>query len=459
MAIRYGAMVMATITILDQSTQVHALPVKESATIKHLSRGTEVTLTGASQDRFIEVDAQGTTGWVYYSHLIARVLGSNNVRLRSAPAIADNNILVPGMVTGVRVFPTGRVQNGFLSIRYLDLEGWAHGDFLGTVANPAPLQGGIVCAKHNNTAIHANPVGASPTVKKAPKGAKIRLTGQTTGNFYAVSYAGVNGWIHSSHLCASTLEPGVRLRKLANATAGSQVLAEMTRCAVVDLTGKFENGFLSVKLGQIEGWVLATLLGPVPPKPIPSLSTVWNGDDRQFAISQPYGPTDFSVNVHPEWYSYGLDYCPDWCATFANGNCPPGHTGLDVNIPYGTEVFTPFEGDVICAGTNSNSCAAFSCGWTAQGEFCEGVPNAGRFELRLANGARLIYGHMSRITAEIGQHLKPGDRVGFSGRYNGDHVHIEYRDVSPPCARNIDDVRLLNPCDVLMTNDFCLEPV
>jgi len=449
---------MATITILDQSTQVHALPVKESATIKHLGRGTSVDLTGNAQARFLEVQAQGVRGWVYYSHLIARVLGSNNVRLRSIPAIADNNILVPGMLTGVRVLPTGQMQNGFLSVRYLDLEGWAHSDFLGTTPNPAPLQGGIVCAEHKNTPIHADPDGASATVKKAPKGAKIRLTGQTSGNYFAVAYSGVNGWIHTTHLCAATVEPGVRLRSLANANPASHVLEEMTRGAVVELTGKMQGGFLSVTRGANEGWVLATLLGPVPANPVPSLCSIWKGDDRQFAISQPYGPTDFSINVHPEWYAYGLDYCPDWCANF-DGDCPPGHTGLDVNVPYGTEVFTPVEGEVICAGTNANGCAAFSCGWTAQGEFCEDVPNAGRFELRLANGARLIYGHMSRITAEIGQRLKPGDSVGFSGRYNGDHVHVEYRDVSPPCARNIDDVRLLNPCDVLMTNDFCLEPV
>ncbi len=422
---------MATITILDASTQVHSLPVKESATIKHLSRGSAVALTGASQDRFIEVQAGGTTGWVYYNHLIAKVLGANDVRLRSAPVVAGNNIIIDGMISDVRVLPTGQIQNGFLSIRYLDIEGWAHGDFLGKVANPTPLKGGIVCAAHNNTAIHAEPAGASPTIKKAPKGAKIRLTGQADGNFYAVSYSGVSGWIHTSHLCAATVEAGVRVRKSARGT--SQSLVELTRGSVVQLTGEFTDGFLSVKFGNKEGWTLATLLGPDAAKPTPSLSSIWNGADRQFGISQPYGPTEFSINEHPEWYAYGLDYCPDWCASYPNGECPPGHTGLDVAIPYGTKVFTPVEGEVICAGTNSAGCAAFSCGWTAQGEFCEGLANAGRFELRLSDGSRLIFGHMSNITADIGQHLTPGDEVGFSGRYNGDHVHVEYRDVSPPC--------------------------
>ena len=113
---------------------------------------------------------------------------------------------------------------------------------------------------------------------------------------------------------------------------------------------------------------------------------------------------------------------------------------------------------MICNGTSSNGCAAFSCGWTAQGEFCEGIPNAGRFELRLANGASLILGHMSRITVAIGQRLRAGDKVGFSGRYNGDHVHIEYRDKNPPCPRNVDGARLIDPCEMLMTNDICFEP-
>lgn len=448
---------MVTITVLDQGTQVHALPVKESATIKNLARGTAVELTGAGENRFLQLRAQGVTGWVYANHLIARVLGANDVRLRSAPEIAAGNILVPGMVTGTRVIPTGREINGFLSIRYLDIEGWAHGDFLGQVPNVSPLRGGIVCAKRNNVAVHTDPLEESPTIKKVPKNGKVRLTGQASANFLSVAYASVEGWIHSQHLCGSTLEPGVRLRPQASAANPGQFLEVMTRCTVVDLTGKFQNGFLSVKRGATSGWVYATLLGPIPDTPMPALSTIWAGTDGDFAISQEYGPTQFSMHEHPEWYAYGLDYCPDWCAEFA-GECPPGHTGLDLNLPYGTEIFSPYDGVVVCAGTNSSGCAAFSCGWTAQGEFCEGIPNAGRFELRLANGASLILGHMSRITAAIGQRLSAGDRVGFSGRYNGDHVHIEYRDVSPPCPRNIDNVRLINPCDMLMTNDFCREP-
>jgi murein DD-endopeptidase MepM/ murein hydrolase activator NlpD len=449
---------MVTITVLDQGTPVHTLPVKESATIKSLGRGTAVELTGAGQNRFLQVRAQGVTGWVYSNHLIARVMGANDVRLRAEPEVNPGNILVPRMVTGTRVIPTGREIDGFVSIRYLDIDGWAHGDFLGQVLNVTPLQGGIVCSKRNNVAVHADPHETSPTIKKVPKNGKVRLTGEANANFLSIAYAGIEGWIHSQHLCASTLEPGVRLRAQANAANPGQFLATMTRCTVLDLTGKFQDGFLSVSRGGTNGWVHAGLLGPVPATPMPPMSALWDGNDGEFAVSQPYGPTQFSMHEHPEWYAYGLDYCPDWCADFPGVNCPPGHTGLDLNLPYGTEIFSPYDGEVICNGTGSNGCAAFSCGWTAQGEFCEGIPNAGRFELRLANGARLILGHMSRITVAIGQRLKSGDRVGFSGRYNGDHVHVEYRDVSPPCPRNIDGARLIDPCDMLMTNDICFEP-
>src|SRR5215207_1368419 len=166
---------MVTITVLDQGTPVHTLPIKESATIKSLGRGTTVELTDAGQSRFLQVRVQGVTGWVYSNHLIARVMGANDVRLRSEPEINPGNILVPAMVTGTRVIPTGREIDGFVSIRYLDIEGWVHGDFLGPVPKVAPLQSGVVCAKRNNVAVHGDPLEASPTIKKVPKNGKVRL--------------------------------------------------------------------------------------------------------------------------------------------------------------------------------------------------------------------------------------------------------------------------------------------
>ncbi|MEA2583080.1 MAG: hypothetical protein QOF33_1165 [Thermomicrobiales bacterium] len=129
--------------------------------------------------------------------------------------------------------------------------------------------------------------------------------------------------------------------------------------------------------------------------------------------SQGYGPTDFSVYVHPEWYSYALDY----------GFASPGHTGLDIAIPAGTPLYAPMDGTVVCAGTGNgngdDSCAAFLSSY--------GGPTSGRLQLKLPNGEMLILGHVNQSLVRPNDQVKAGQEIGISGSMNGDHVHIEYR--------------------------------
>src|SRR5262245_4455373 len=64
------------------------------------------------------------------------------------------------------------------------------------------------------------------------------------------------------------------------------------------------------------------------------LSSIWGNElfgGAQPPTSQGFGPTDFSRYVHPEWYTYALDY----------GFTEPGHTGLDIAIPAGTPLYAP----------------------------------------------------------------------------------------------------------------------
>lgn len=130
-------------------------------------------------------------------------------------------------------------------------------------------------------------------------------------------------------------------------------------------------------------------------------------------VSQEFGPTDFSVYVRPEWYSYALDY----------GFSQPGHTGLDVGIVAGTPLYAPLESTVVCAGTGNgtgeDSCAAFLSTY--------GGPTSGRLQLKLPNGDMLILGHVNVSIVRPGERVRAGQQVGLSGSMNGDHVHVEYR--------------------------------
>jgi murein DD-endopeptidase MepM/ murein hydrolase activator NlpD len=161
---------------------------------------------------------------------------------------------------------------------------------------------------------------------------------------------------------------------------------------------------------------------------IDGLAAIWGNVPA--VLAQEFGPTDFSMYVHPEWYAYSLAF----------GFPAPGHTGLDVAIPANTPLYAPAEAVVVCAGTDNGTgevdCAAF--------DSATGGPTSGRLQLRLANGDMLILGAVNRTEVPPGATVRAGQRIGLSGGYNGDHVHVEYRvkDLTTSSGWRIIDPRL-----------------
>jgi murein DD-endopeptidase MepM/ murein hydrolase activator NlpD len=47
------------------------------------------------------------------------------------------------------------------------------------------------------------------------------------------------------------------------------------------------------------------------------------------------------------------------------------------------------------------------------------------------DGNQLILGHMGLIAVVYGQRVEIGQYVGLSGGYNGDHLHLETRELAP----------------------------
>lgn len=156
---------------------------------------------------------------------------------------------------------------------------------------------------------------------------------------------------------------------------------------------------------------------------IQGLNLMWTADLKNAGetppLTQEFGPTDFSINVHPDWYTYSLAY----------GFAQPGHTGLDVGIPAGTPLFAPTDGVIYCAGTGNpgfpaeEGCAAFAS--------AAGGPTSGRLQIQLSNKDMLIYGHVNQSVVPPGARVVRGQLVGYSGGINGDHVHVEYRVPDP----------------------------
>lgn len=187
------------------------------------------------------------------------------------------------------------------------------------------------------------------------------------------------------------------------------------------LTGTFydENGLSSdYYFNQtMEGWryldSLAPNAGAVQGKLNPwgqqpggsfgTLNSIWGGANAP--LTQEFGPTDFSA-ANPGWYDFGKNYGAS------------GHTGLDIGLAVGTQLYSPVNGTVVYAGGTGFYCSpeAGGCG-----------PGVGELRIRMDNGQEVILGHNSQISVQPGQRITAGQPVALVGSMNGAHVHIEYR--------------------------------
>jgi murein DD-endopeptidase MepM/ murein hydrolase activator NlpD len=86
------------------------------------------------------------------------------------------------------------------------------------------------------------------------------------------------------------------------------------------------------------------------------------------------------------------------------------HAGVDLSAPYGTPIYATADGVVDRAQ------------WTG------GYGNM--VEIDHGKGIATRYGHMSRIAAHAGEHVKRGELIGYvgsTGRSTGNHLHYEVR--------------------------------
>ncbi|MCA0233669.1 MAG: peptidoglycan DD-metalloendopeptidase family protein [Bacteroidetes bacterium] len=87
------------------------------------------------------------------------------------------------------------------------------------------------------------------------------------------------------------------------------------------------------------------------------------------------------------------------------------HEGMDLDLNTGDPVYSTYDGIVRVTAYDGNG--------------------YGRFVLvRHYNGLETLYGHLSKITVEVGQLIKAGDMLGLggnTGRSFGDHLHYENR--------------------------------
>lgn len=124
-------------------------------------------------------------------------------------------------------------------------------------------------------------------------------------------------------------------------------------------------------------------------------------------------------------YTYGAQY-----------GLPQGHTGLDIGVRRGTQLYAPVAGTVQIAGGS---------GVFKDEDYQDpgNVPGKGELRILLDDGAILILGHTSQINVRVGQRINAGELVALSGSASGDHLHLEVRvpDKSQPGGYRIVDPR------------------
>ncbi len=151
--------------------------------------------------------------------------------------------------------------------------------------------------------------------------------------------------------------------------------------------------------------------------PLGGLANIWRG--AYFPISQEFGHTPFSIGNFA-MYAYGLDYGLDGYE----------HPGIDIAMPAGTWLYSPVNGTVMIAG-----------GVPYYTYYGNGAPGVGELMIQEDDGNQVILGHMSAIAVQAGQRVVAGQFVGLSGGDNGDHLHLETRQLQPDGSYRIVDPR------------------
>jgi len=136
-----------------------------------------------------------------------------------------------------------------------------------------------------------------------------------------------------------------------------------------------------------------------------------------YPVTQDHGVPGF----RPDWYQYsgGLGW-------------PSGyHMGLDIGVPKGTEIKSASYGEVVQAGW-SDSYRPNPVTIVSTDDPATDVDET---------GSKIIYGHLWSAAVRVGQSVKPGDILGYSGEQtvagtmnpdgSGPHLHLETRLGSP----------------------------
>lgn len=198
-------------------------PSLTSPVMRIMPRGATVTVRGELQSGFFPVTYGGTDGWAHADYLaVEKPAGTpsqtgtvtESLNMRIGPSTGQRVLIV--LPAGAIITITGTSSSGFLAVTYGGYSGYAHGDWIRTTSTPpvvtpaptsapsepSPAGQGIITEDLN---LRSQPNTTSTVKLVMPAGAKITLTGNTSGDFLHVQYSGQSGWAHNNWISIDTM--------------------------------------------------------------------------------------------------------------------------------------------------------------------------------------------------------------------------------------------------------------
>lgn len=230
-----AASAQSTTQVLDD-LNLRSDPALNSAILDVMPTGATVEITGDPVDGFYPVAYNGQTGYAYGFYLGYAsgngyvvtggqqgevIVAAGPVNFRTGPSTDDAVLAV--IPAGGLVALTGDAANGFLSLIYNDMSGWAYGDsVLGTNTGTPPAPEAPSAPVEEPPAPDGVPVGdivtgaasivdgalnlrtgpgtGYPVITVMPGDASVELRGDPLDGFYPVAFNGQAGWASASFL-------------------------------------------------------------------------------------------------------------------------------------------------------------------------------------------------------------------------------------------------------------------
>jgi uncharacterized protein YraI len=188
---------------VSSALNLRAGPSTSDQVLDVMPGGATVTLAGVNHNGFASVVYNGVWGWAAAEFLdggssapggTGSAVTTSDLNLRAGPSTGDAVLAV--MPPGASVTLTGDSSNGFLSIAYDGMDGWASAEYLSTDGAPAPSPGGEGTAATTTSSLNlrSGPSTGDSILTVMPAGASITVTGDPQGGFYPVTYSGTSGW-------------------------------------------------------------------------------------------------------------------------------------------------------------------------------------------------------------------------------------------------------------------------